>query len=266
MSSYGLMNLQQEKEKIDNLVFEISFYYLHNSHLRSEFMAEENRLVNGYINDYQHGRLDFAKAMECLQKNYQILSNSHTQLQMGSVKLYAIVERERERHSTFTITLKRVGFISGAMQVIGGYSLCKATLGAACKSYGVPLMIQGSENVWENGYYLLYHEAPRKMPLRYAYRQVANLLGGDEKDGDIAFSTGDLVLSFGSASTLTLRTDSWKLFRYIQEDYIRSWRTLGAVGSASELTGDAASGLTIYQLLGGENTHWAELREQGNDF
>lgn len=182
-------------------------------------------------------------------------------LRMGSVKLYAIAERERERHSTLTITLKRVGFISGSMQVIGGFGLCKASLGAACKSYGVPLMMQGSENVWGNGYYLLYHEDPKRMPLRYAYRQVAKLLGSDDKGGDIAFSTGDLVLSFGSASTLTLRTDSWKLFRYIQEDYIRSWRTLGAVGVASELTGDVVSGFTIYQLFGGESTNWAELRE-----
>lgn len=63
-------------------------------------------------------------------------------LRMGSVKLYAIAERERERHSTLTITLKRVGFISGSMQVIGGFGLCKASLGAACKSYGVPLMMQ----------------------------------------------------------------------------------------------------------------------------
>lgn len=147
------------------------------------------------------------------------------------------------------------------MQVIGGFGLCKASLGAACKSYGIPLMMQGSENVWENGYYLLYHEDPKKMPLRYAYRQASKLLGGDDKVGDIAFSTGDLVLSFGSASALTLRKDSWKLFRYIQEDYIRNWRTLSVIEGASELTGDAVSGGTIYQLLGGENSNWAELRE-----
>lgn len=128
------------------------------------------------------------------------------------------------------IALKQIGFVSGAMQAIGGFGLCKASLGAACKSYGISLMMQGSENVWENGYYLLYHNDPNKLPLRYAYRQAAKLLGGDDKDGDITFSTGDLVLFFGSVSTLTLRTDSWKLFRYIQEDYIRNWRTLGAVG------------------------------------
>ncbi len=143
MSSYGLMSLQREKDKIDRLVFEIAFYYLHDSQLRSKFMVEENRLVNSYISDYTFGKLDFGRAMDCLQKNYQMLSNSHCQLQMGSIKLYAIAEREKEKHSIGTVTLKRVGFIGGIMQVIGGFGLCKASVGMACKAYGAPLIMHG---------------------------------------------------------------------------------------------------------------------------
>lgn len=36
---------------------------------------------------------------------------------------------------------------------------------------------------------------------------------------------------------------------------------IGGCRGASELTGDAASGLTVYQLIGGNSTNWAELRE-----
>ncbi|HDG1681077.1 TPA: DUF4225 domain-containing protein [Kluyvera ascorbata] len=261
MSGYGLMSLQREKEKIDRLVYDIGFQYLHDPAIRSKYMSEERRVTSDYLDEYRYGKLDFGRVMDELREYHMSLTQHYMNLRMGSIKLYAIAERERVKHSILTISLKRVGFVSGAMQAIGGFGLCKASLGAACKSYGIPLMMQGSENVWENGYYLLYHEDPKKMPLRYAYRQAVKFLGGNEMGGDIIFSTGDLVLSFGSASMLTLKTDSWKLFRYIQEDYIRSWRTLGAVGSANELTGDAASGFTIYQLLGGENTNWSDLRE-----
>ena len=261
MSSYGLMNVQREKERIDRLVYDIGFQYIHDSSIRTKYMIEERRFTSGCLDEYRYGKLDFGRAMDRLREYHNSLIKYHMNLRMGSVKLYVIAERERERHSTLTIALKQIGFVSGAMQTIGGFGLCKASLGAACKSYGIPLMMQGSENVWENGYYLLYHDDPKKMPLRYAYRQAAKLLGGDDKVGDIAFSTGNLVLSLGSVSTLTLRTDSWKLFRYIQEDYIRNWTTLGAVGGANELTGDAASGFTIYQLLGGESTNWSDLRE-----
>lgn len=261
MSGYGLMNLQREQVKIDRLVFDIAFQYLHDPDLRSKYIFEERRRTLDFLDQYRYGKLDFGKAMDRLREYYLSLMRYQMHLRMGQVKLYAIAERERERHSALTITLKQVGFVSGAMQVVGGFGLCKASLGAACKGFGIPLMMQGTENVWENGYYLLYHEDPKIMPLRYAYRRAAKLMGGDDKKGDIAFSTGDLVLSLGSASRLTLRTDSWKLFHYIQEDYIRSWRTLGAIGGANELTGDAVSGFTIYQLLGGESTNWAELRE-----
>lgn len=175
------MNLQREKEKIDRLVYDISFQYLNDLDIRSKYMLEERRVTSYFLDEYRYGKLDFGRAMDRLREYHMSLTNHHMNLRMGSVKLYAIAERERERHSTLTITLKRVGFISGSMQVIGGFGLCKASLGAACKSYGVPLMMQGSENVWENGYYLLYHEDPKRMPLRYAYRQVAKLLGSDDK-------------------------------------------------------------------------------------
>lgn len=265
MSSYGLMNLERQKEKIDRLVFEMGFYYLHNSALRAKFMTEEVSIASGYIDDYVRGNCNFSQAMEKLHNQYQMLSISHTQLQMGTLKLYAIAEREKERHSFLTITLKRVGFISGVMQIIGGSGLCKASIGAACKSFGIPLMIQGAENTWENGYYLLFHEDPKNMPLRYAYRYGANLLGGDDKNADIAFSSGDLVLSLGSASVFTLRTDAWKLFHYIREDYIQNWKTLGVIDGLNEATGDALSGFSIYQLTGKSGTNWADLGKMQND-
>lgn len=259
MRSYGLMSLQREKEKITRIIFDIGFDYLHDSTLRSNFMTGERKAVDEIINQYSHGKIDFSQAMKKLHERYQNLHKSYSHLQMNNIKLYAITEQEKQRHSLLTITLKRVGFISGSMQVIGGAGLCKASIGTACKSYGIPLIIQGSENAWENGYYLVYHEDPKQVPLRHAYRQVANFFGGDNKDGDIAFATGDLALSVGSASTLALKSDSWKLFHYIKEDFIRNWRTLGAVGAGAEFTGNAASGFSIYQLTGGESTNWDGL-------
>lgn len=259
MCSYGLMNLQREEEKVSRLVFDIGFKYLHGIKLRSRFMCEENSLSKEYINDYLSGKIIFSEAMNRLRSQYERLIRNQSQLQMGSIKLYAIAEREKDRHSLLTITLKRVGFVSGSMQAIGGFGICKANIGAACRYFGVPLMIQGSENVWENGYYLLYHEDPKVVPVRYAYRQAAKFFGGEGRDGDIAFSSGDIALSLGSASTLTLKSDSWKLFHYIREDYIHNWRTLGAVGGINELAGDAVSGFSIYQIAGVGSTNWEAL-------
>ena len=157
MSSYGLMNLQSEKERIDRLVYDIGFQYIHDSAIRTKYMIEERRFTSDCLDEYRYGKLDFGRAMDRLREYHKSLIKYHMYLRIGSVKLYAIAERERVRHSTLTIALKQIGFVSGAMQAIGGFGLCKASLGAACKTYGIPLMMQGSENVWENGYYLLYH-------------------------------------------------------------------------------------------------------------
>ncbi|MEB4675145.1 DUF4225 domain-containing protein [Enterobacteriaceae bacterium G50] len=259
MSSYGLMSLKNTKADIDRLVFDIAFHYLNDIKIRSDFMVSESMISDDYIDGYVSGRTSFAQAMDGLNKQYHRLLENQSQLQMGSIKLYAIAEREKDRHSTLTITLKRVGFVSGAMQVIGGTGICKVSLGAACKAYGFPLMIQGTENIWENGYYLIYHTDPEKVPVREAYRYAARLLGGDNKGGDIAFSAGDIVLSAGSLSSFALKEDSWKLFHFIQEDYIRNWSQLGAAGWLNEIVGNAASVFSIKKSIGENETNWKEL-------
>ncbi|EBT0459426.1 hypothetical protein CGY20_21570, partial [Salmonella enterica] len=67
MSSYGLMSLQREKEKIDQLVFDIGFQYRHDPAMRSKYMIEEHRVTSDYLEKYQYGKLDFGRAMDRLR-------------------------------------------------------------------------------------------------------------------------------------------------------------------------------------------------------
>ena len=64
MSSYGLMNLQREKEKIDRLVYDISFQYLNDLDIRSKYMLEERRVTSYFLDEYRYGKLDFGRAMD----------------------------------------------------------------------------------------------------------------------------------------------------------------------------------------------------------
>ncbi|WP_323835415.1 DUF4225 domain-containing protein [Photorhabdus africana] len=74
------------------------------------------------------------------------------------IKQYAIIEREKEKSSYTNLILKQIGFVGGGTQILAGYTVCKASLGLACASFGAPLMAHGYNNVVENGYYLLYRE------------------------------------------------------------------------------------------------------------
>lgn len=95
MSSYGLMNLQREKEKIDRLVYDISFQYIHDPAIRSKYMIEERRVTSRYLDEYRYGKLDFGKALDRLREYHMSLTKYHMQLRMGSIKLYAIAQKER---------------------------------------------------------------------------------------------------------------------------------------------------------------------------
>lgn len=51
MSSYGLMNLQSEKERIDRLVYDIGFQYIHDSAIRTKYMIEERRFTSDCLDE-----------------------------------------------------------------------------------------------------------------------------------------------------------------------------------------------------------------------
>lgn len=86
-------------------------------------------------------------------------------------------------------------------------------------------------------------------------------MGGDDKAGDIAFSSVDIALSVGALGSLTRIDDARKLFYYIREDFIRGWQAMGAAGISTELVGDASSGFSIYQVISQPETNWSELKE-----
>ncbi|MCE9990515.1 DUF4225 domain-containing protein, partial [Enterobacter asburiae] len=175
MSDYGLMSLEREKEEIERLVFDIGFQYINDPDVRVNFFATHREIVEGYLAEYRYGKVDFAQAMDNLRVHYQELTSDLTQLQMGSVKLYAIAKREKDARSFPTLALKGVGFAGGIFQVFGGIGFCVRDVRTACKKLGIPLMIQGAENSYENGYYLIKHEDPEIIPVRSAYHYMAKL-------------------------------------------------------------------------------------------
>jgi len=262
MDGFSLAILEREKERSIEMARELAFLYLRNTTLINKYILSEIEKSNTYISKFKYGKISLSDAMKKLKEQYNSLYKTHFDLKMGNLKLYAIAERRKEKNSALNIILKQVGFVSGALQIIGGYGICKASLGAACGSLGSPLMVHGAENAWENGFYLLYREDPTSLPLRDTYRQAAKALGGGDKDGDIAYSIGDLSLSTGSLFRSVLKPDAWRLFYYIKEDYIIGWRDMGAAGLISELVGDSAVGLSIYQLIKGNQTNWNDLSEE----
>lgn len=129
-------------------------------------------------------------------------------------------KRAAELYKLYT---KIIGFLAGIGQVTTGVGLCVSTGGSATVP-GSAMILQGLNNIYENGYYLaVYEEASG--PLREAYHYAATKAGYGGNQGDIAYGTIDLVLSgYGMARRIpTPRERSWNLFgiRLHQTDYVR---------------------------------------------
>lgn len=166
----------------------------------------------------------------------------------NKVKMYVAVKRDyEERNGILTLALKQVGFVGGGIQIFTGGSVCLGSFGLACASFGTPLITHGSNNIYENGYYLLFRTDTTGY-VRDAYRYVAKQLGYGIKSGDIAFSTVDLALSGYGMVRSVAHPDARRLYYYMDNEFIMSWREMGRVGLGLEAVSDTISLYTIYKL------------------
>ncbi|WP_241509981.1 MULTISPECIES: DUF4225 domain-containing protein [Photorhabdus] len=241
--------LDLKVRELRELAKTLSFRYLTHSKIRMDFNSKINLFVEDILGQVRIHCLSSNGAIEIIQFEIDHLKEQAFYLTANRVKQYAIIEREKEKSSYTNLILKQIGFVGGGTQILAGYTVCKASLGLACASFGAPLMAHGYNNVVENGYYLLYRENING-GVREGYRYVANKIGLSDKDADITYATVDLALSgYGIfKKVLKPREKSWKLFKNINSDFIRGWREMGVVSLTTEGIVDVSTVLSIYQL------------------
>ncbi|MER2473573.1 DUF4225 domain-containing protein [Photorhabdus laumondii] len=241
--------LDLKVRELRELAKTLSFRHLTHSKIRMDFNSKINLFVEDILGQVRIHCLSSNGAIEIIQFEIDHLKEQAFYLTANRVKQYAIIEREKEKSSYTNLILKQIGFVGGGTQILAGYTVCKASLGLACASFGAPLMAHGYNNVVENGYYLLYRENING-GVREGYRYVANKIGLSDKDADITYATVDLALSgYGIfKKVLKPREKSWKLFKNINSDFIRGWREMGVVSLTTEGIVDVSTVLSIYQL------------------
>lgn len=148
---------------------------------------------------------------------------------------------------SWEIAQKGAGTIAGAMQIITGAGICYASAGTLCLVAGLPLMVHGANNVYENGRNLLSDRTDTEGPVRKGYQAAAKAVGYAEREGNLAYGATDLGLSAYAFGRYILKPDAWRLFRYIRTDYVRSYRDMGAGAMGFEIYTDFQTGQQIYK-------------------
>nr|WP_269837029.1 DUF4225 domain-containing protein [Enterobacter cloacae] len=136
--------------------------------------------------------LTFLGGTQILDEQIRHLREQDDLLTFNRAKMFIVVEKNQA--TTTTIALKQIGFVAGGAQVYGGASLCVGSLGLACAAYGAPMIAHGVNNVYENGYYLLFREE-QSGTVREAYRFAAKKLGYGNNQADLIYGVIDLSLS-----------------------------------------------------------------------
>ena len=216
----------------------------------SEFYFETQRFVQQIRRDINSNCLTYKGGTALIVHLTENLQEQDSLFTFEKVSEYYIVKKE-QKDRNLHLVLAQVGFVAGGTQIFGGAGICSATLGAACAAYGVPMMLHGINNAYENGYYLLYRKS-KSGGVRDAYRIAAKKLGYGNKQGDLAYGAVDLSLTaYGSfRQTLLPREKSWGLFRHVKADYIRGWQEAGRIPLSLDGLSSVGTVWQLYELKG----------------
>ncbi|NDK99985.1 DUF4225 domain-containing protein [Photorhabdus bodei] len=252
-SRQSLHYLELKIKELHEISSKLNFRYLSDARSGSRFLFEINELIRTVNHEIGTNCLSVDGGIAILQDEIDNLKRQEFDLLMNDSQIYMIVQKEKkeEEDEETNLTLKQIGFVSGGSQIFAGLGVCVASLGAACAGFGVPLLIQGGNNVYENGYYLLLRKEVSG-PVRDVYRDAAKTLGYSGADGDRVYGYVDLALSGYGMARSVVRPGTFRLFRYIKTDYIRGWQVMGRIPLLAEITGDLVTSFGIYSISKGE--------------
>jgi len=246
--SYSLQVLRQLSLSLKNLAHHVARNYLREPQVKRHFLAEIQQLISQCESDFAEGRTNLSTATGTLQQEYNHLKKANHDLFAQRMQQWVIIEAEKkeesDRNGWRTLAIKQIGFVGGGTQILAGVGACAGTLGIGCASFGGGLIAHGTNNIFENGYYLLFRKEKNGY-IKQIYQVVATQAGFTEKDGANAFAVVDLGLSAKGLVTKVIRPDAWQLFRYLNQDKIYGFRKMKPLELTLEILSDSATAMGI---------------------
>ncbi|WP_052261093.1 DUF4225 domain-containing protein [Pseudomonas sp. C5pp] len=211
--------VSSQAARLTQYACEVGAHYIGDDILRARFVQEIAYVGKAIVDDVSAGRVSAKEGQEALEQEYLELL---TQVWEYS-KLVA-------------------GVTAGILQVHTGAAVCGFSLGVGCLIGGVPMMLHGANNIYENGLNIFLGQRGTVGPIRKAYQRVAVAAGGTVSDGNVAYGTLDLGLSAYNLGRLVLRPGAWRLFRYVRADKTQALKTMSTHSIVFEVGIDMLTG------------------------
>lgn len=222
----GLWEVSQAAGRLTSQACTISARHLQDGMTRSIFNREVAYYARSIVRDVEQGKKTVAEGLIEIKNEQRSLLNQ-----------------------SMEIGQKGIGVVAGALQMATGAGICYASVGTLCLFAGVPLMAHGANNVYEGGLNLMTGQSDASGPVRNAYQAAASALGHSEQEANIAYGAVDIGLSAFSVARRVLKPDAWRLFRYIDTDRIRAYKSMHPISLTTEAAVDTLTLQQIHQEL-----------------
>lgn len=243
-------NFERKAQELRDLARTLGTRHL--QFLHADFYAQSEEIIAEINHEIITHCLSYAGGASALQEEIQRLSEQDVLLIGNHAKLYMIVKKEK-RDKLVQIVLHQVGFVGAGAQFAAGVSVCVASAGLACAGFAVPMITHGSNNIYENGYYLLMRE-DTSGKVRDGYRYVANQLGFSNGQADFVYGAVDLGMTgYGATRKILLpRHKTWKLWDRMYNDTIYGWQEMSKVAITTDAASSGYTGWSLYRIAQGD--------------
>jgi hypothetical protein len=221
---------------------------------QSDYYGRIVRFVGDVETQINMNCLSWKGGAEILEYKTAVLNYQRSVILNNKIYSNWMAEQEyKNEHSAelYKLYSKIIGFLSGIGQVVSGVGICVSTAGSAAMP-GISMIMQGLNNTYENGYYLITYEEASG-PLREAYYYAVNKAGYDKKYGDLAYSAMDLIFSgYGMARRIPApREKAWNLFgiKIQQTDYTHGLNEMTKPVFMLEIISDEVTVLSLMPVF-----------------
>ncbi|MQL48474.1 DUF4225 domain-containing protein [Photorhabdus khanii] len=248
-----LLKIQMDKQnELMVLMDRVANKYMKWSLAKDHFIHEVIAYSEDITAKINTGELSISEAIASLDEEMRSLEKQDVMLSQKNVRQAIVVKKKvidesakSKKDETINLIISWIGFVSGSIQLIGGFIAIDTGIGAVP---GALLMAHGLNNIVESGHYILYRESYTG-PVKFVYEGVGEkVFGMDKRDADIVYTSVDVGMSINGFLGYKLEPDSQRLYRYINADLLvglkrRGIETMNYKEIALEITGDVN---TIY--------------------
>jgi len=241
--NYFLVMARLEADALLHTAKRASYLVLKNYFNRGRFEHEIQNFCESQLAALKTAKND-TKRKICvanLVQEKRFLEKQSAQVRTGSAKLHASVVVTQDHKGVWSYLIDGVGVVLGGLQVVGGVGLISTSL-ATGNVIGVVagtfLILHGINSTQEGAGNIMHKKSDTIGFMRDAYILSAEFMGFKGSVGAIAFSVMDLSLSGYGMARLALKPDTWRLFRYMNNDFIINIKTMSKTALTIEAYND----------------------------